>query len=426
MLSRSGRPSALPTAESCPVLGRVAPRAHGHGARVACPRTSFVSLWRHGHDSYETSHPRVAVVPIGCNDKSAGEGVYQVTRPCTALRAALARLALLSGLRTPVTRGWLSGRFPHALDSRGFRQRRDYFLYIPSAVTRRSRVPLLVMLHGCRQDAHSLAGGTRMNALADEQRFIVLYPQQSLWANPLRCWNWFSSGTREGAGEAAAIVALVRHVARRYPVDRSRVYVAGMSAGGAMAAALAFCYGAVFAACAIVSGLMYGAADSAVGAAQAMRSGARSSPESTAAQAARRVSRRLGFVPSLVMHGEGDTVVHPRNAEQTVAQFRKFAELTLPPQPLSEPVEQYVTGNGRSYRRRDYARGNQVLLRSILIEGLGHAWSGGDEREEFNDPTPPDASRLIWDFLAKYRRPAPQRWPQIRFWFHRLRRYLRG
>jgi len=349
-----------------------------------------------------------------------------VTRPLRAVSAALARLARLSGLRTPLTGGWLSGRYPHTLGSGAFRQQRDYFLYIPTTVTWRSRVPLLVMLHGCNQDACSLASGTRMNVLADEQRFMVLYPQQSLWANPLRCWNWFSPRTREGAGEAAAIATLVRHVARRYPVDRSRVYLTGMSAGGAMAATLTFCYGAVFAACAIVSGLMYRAADSAVGAAQAMRAGARLSPESTAAEAARKVSRRLGFVPTLVIHGDGDTVVHPRNAEQIVAQCRKFAELmTLPPQPLHGPSEQYVNGDGRSYRQRDYVRKDQVLLRSILINGLGHAWSGGNAHEVFNDPTPPHASGLIWDFLSKYRRPTPQRWPLIRLWFRRLHRHLR-
>ena len=339
------------------------------------------------------------------------------------MRAALVRLALLSGLRRPLTSGWLSGRFPHALGSGAFRRQRDYFLYIPTTVSWRARVPLLVMLHGCRQDARSLACGTRMNALADEQRFIILYPQQSPWANPMRCWNWFSPRTREGAGEVAAIVTLVRQVVRRYPIDRSRVYIAGMSAGGAMAATLAFCYGAVFAACAVVSGLMYGAAESPAGAVHAMRSGARLSPESAAAEAARNASRRLGFVPALVMHGEGDTVVHPRNAEQIVAQFRKFAELMiLPPQPLDGPVEQYVTGNGRSYLQGDYVRSDQLLLRSILIHGLGHAWSGGDEREVFNDQMPPDATRLVWDFLSRFRRRTPPRWRLVRLWLHRLHR----
>jgi len=355
----------------------------------------------------------------------SGKEVDSVTRSLTAMRAALARLAFWRGLRTPLTTGWLSGRYPDPLHAGVFRQQRDYVLYIPATVAARDRVPLLVMLHGCNQDARGLAAGTRMNALADEHRFIVLYPQQSLRAHPLRCWNWFSPQNLDGAGEAAVIVALVRYVARRYPVDRSRVYVAGMSAGGAMTAILAFCYGAVFGACAIVSGVMYRAADSALGAAQVMRTGARRSPESTAAEAARQVSRRSGFVPAVVIHGTGDNVVHPRNAEQLVAQFRKFAELVgVPPQPLSEPVEQHIAGNGRSYRLSDYARSDQVVLRSILIDGLGHAWSGGDARQVFNDPMPPDASRLIWDFLSKFRRPARSRWPRMRFWFRQLCRWL--
>jgi poly(3-hydroxybutyrate) depolymerase len=98
----------------------------------------------------------------------------------------------------------------------------------------------------------------------------------------------------------------------------------------------------------------------------------------------------------------------------------------VPARPLRGPLEQFVTGNGRSYRQSDYARSDQVVLRSILIEGLGHAWSGGDERERFNDPMPPDASRLLWDFLSEFRRPAEPRWRPVRFWFRQLWRYMRG
>jgi poly(hydroxyalkanoate) depolymerase family esterase len=335
-------------------------------------------------------------------------------------------LALLSELRPkPAPNGWLPGVYPERLGGRAFHRPLDYFLYVPPTVSRCNRVPLMVMLHGCNQDAASLAAGTRMNALADQQRFIVLYPQQSRRANPLRCWNWFSARTRDGAGEAAAIVALVRYVARRYPVDRSRIYVAGMSAGGAMAAILALCFGAVFAGCAIVSGLMYDAADSAAGAAQAMRAGSRSSPERTATELTRKASRRFAFVPTLVLHGGADRLVHPRNSEQIVAQFRKFAELiSVPRRPLSGPLEHYTDGDGRRYRQQDYARSSQVLLRSIVIDGLGHAWSGGDEREAFNDRTPPDATRLIWDFLCQFRRPPRQRGSLIGSWFRRLRRRL--
>src|ERR1700674_1655741 len=215
--------------------------------------------------------------------------------PLTRMRATLSRLALWRKLHAPLPAGWLAGRFPHALRAGTFRQQRDYFLYVPTTVTRRDRVPLVVMLHGCSQDARTFAEGTRMNEVADQHRFIVLYPQQSLRANPLRCWNWFDPRTRDGAGEAAAIATLVRDVARRYPVDRSRVYVAGISAGGAMTAILAFCSDGIFLPCAVVAGVMYRAADSALGAAQETRAGARISSETTAANATRRVPPKFGF-----------------------------------------------------------------------------------------------------------------------------------
>ena len=322
--------------------------------------------------------------------------------------------------------GWVAGRFPHAVRGGAFRRQRDYFLYIPVTVGRRDRVPLLVMLHGCSQEAQTLAQGSRMNALADEHRFLVLYPQQSLRANAFRCWNWFEPRAAHGGGEAAAIAALVRDVARRYPIDRSRVYVAGISAGGAMAAILALCYGTLFAACAIVAGVMYRAADSALTGTQAMRNGARVSPEHTADVAASRRSHKAGFVPALIVHGTDDSVVHPTNAEQIVRQFRRFAEVVdTAPEPWSDAVERHISGEGRSYRQRDYARGDQVLIRSILIEGLGHAWSGGDERLRFNDPAPPDASRLIWDFLSKFRRTVRLRVLPFRLWLPYLGRLLR-
>lgn len=323
--------------------------------------------------------------------------------------------------------GWVAGRFPHAVRGGAFRRQRDYFLHIPVTVGRRDRVPLLVMLHGCSQDAQTLAQGSRMNALADEHRFLVLYPQQSLRANPLRCWNWFEARAAHGAGEAAAIAALVRDVARRYPIDRSRIYVAGISAGGAMTAILAFCRGALFAACAIVAGMMYRAADSALEGVQAMRSGARVSPERMADHAAGRRSRKARFVPALVIHGTDDSVVHPVNAEQIVRQFRRFAEVrSASPEPLGDALEQRISGEGRSYQQRDYVRGDQLLIRSILIDGLGHAWSGGDERLRFNDPAQPDASRLIWDFLSRFRQPARPRLPPFHLWVRYLGRRLRG
>ncbi|HMK87711.1 MAG TPA: PHB depolymerase family esterase [Steroidobacteraceae bacterium] len=342
------------------------------------------------------------------------------------LRTALVRLTTPRRPRKAGDAGWLTGRFPSTPRAGLLRRQREFFLYVPAQLTARERVPLMVMLHGCSQDAHTFAEGTRMNELADSQRFIVLYPQQSRGANPLGCWNWFHRDVEQGGGEARTIATLVRSVTRRYPVDRSRVYLAGMSAGGAMTAVMAFRHGALFAACAIVAGVMYRGADSAVGAAQTMRSGARRSPEAVAEEAVDGASPDLGFVPALVIHGENDSVVNPRNAKQIVQQFLRFAELvSAPAGPLDPTVERLITDRGRTYRQRDYRRNDEVVLRAVLIDGLGHAWSGGDERHQFNDGRPPDATALIWDFVSQFRRPAPDRWPVTRFWAKQVGRWRR-
>jgi poly(hydroxyalkanoate) depolymerase family esterase len=265
-----------------------------------------------------------------------------------------------------------------------------------------------------------------MNELAEEHRFMVLYPQQSLHANPFRCWNWFEPRIGRGADEAAAIVALVNAVARRYPIDRSRIYVAGISAGGAMTAILSLCYGKLFAACAIVAGVMYGAAESALTGARAMRHGASVLPERTAEEAARRASRKARFVPALVIHGTDDSVVHPLNAEQIVRQSRRFAEvLGTTAEPWRDVAELRINSAARSYRQRDYLRRNQLLLRSILIEGLGHAWSGGDDRLPFNDSAQPDTSRLIWGFCSQFQRPVSLRPTPLRLWLRNVARLWR-
>jgi poly(hydroxyalkanoate) depolymerase family esterase len=266
-------------------------------------------------------------------------------------------------------------------------------------------VPLLVMLHGCRQDGLTLAKGTRMNALADRHRFIVLYPEQSVRVNPLRCWRWFGLDTLNGAGEAALIAALVNRTVRRYPIDARRVYIAGISAGGAMAGVLAYCYGALFAACAIVSGVMYRGAESLRDAASVMLRGSRAAPELVARAAAQNSSDSVAFVPALVIHGDEDSSVHPRNADQIIEQLRAFAQyLGKSAKPLTESQEVRVSSTDRAYRQRDYLHNKRILLRKIIIEGMGHAWSGGDARHPFNDAAGPDASQLVWDFVSMFRR----------------------
>jgi poly(3-hydroxybutyrate) depolymerase len=223
------------------------------------------------------------------------------------------------------------------------------------------------------------------------------------------------------------IAGLVRNIAAHYPIDRSRVYVAGISAGGAMASVLALCHGATFAACAIVAGVMYRAADSMLEATAVLRRGSSTRPQAAASDAARRSSPYVGFVPAIVMHGDRDFMVHPRNAEQIIQQFRAFAELTAtPPSGLVESEERHVMSAGRAYRQRDYLRKNRVLLREIIVEGMGHAWSGGDERHRFNDAAGPDASQLIWDFVSGFRGNSSRRSRFGKRWSSFLRRIKQG
>jgi poly(hydroxyalkanoate) depolymerase family esterase len=282
-----------------------------------------------------------------------------------------------------------------------------YRLYLPTGSSRRDSMPLAVMLHGCNQDPLSFAEGSRMNALAEEYGCAVLYPEQSRHSNPLRCWNWFEPSSLAGQGEAALLARLIAQVTQRRPIDPQRVYVAGMSAGGAMACLLAVRHSQLFAACAIHSGLMYGAANSPAQALAAMRSG----PSSASIDQARQLVRETHpsvIVPTLVIHGDRDTTVNPVNAQRIIEQLQQRAEDLNDPSaaPLLTSEERRVENGGRPYRQQDSTQQGRLVLRKIVVEGLGHAWSGGDVRYDFNDANGPDASRFILDFVMPYQRQA--------------------
>jgi poly(hydroxyalkanoate) depolymerase family esterase len=279
-----------------------------------------------------------------------------------------------------------------------------YRLYLPSGSSQRDSLPLIVMLHGCKQDALSFAEGTGMNALAEEHRCAVLYPEQSVRSNPLRCWNWFESAALAGHGEAALLVRLIDQVANRRPIDARRVYAVGISAGGSMACLLSARFSRLFAACATHSGLMYGAASSTAQALTAMRSG----PSVAAVERARllmQAGESASTVPTLVIHGDRDTTVNPVNADHIIEQLQTRAEFIDPIcGALTRCDKQRIESEGRRYEQQDYTRRGRVELRKILVEGLGHAWSGGDARHEFNDAEGPNAGRLILNFVTQYRR----------------------
>jgi poly(hydroxyalkanoate) depolymerase family esterase len=263
---------------------------------------------------------------------------------------------------------------------------REYHLFVPH-VYGGQRLPLVVMLHGCKQDATDFAAGTRMNVVADEFDCFVLYPQQSKAANPSRCWNWFMAhDQRRNQGEPLIIADLTREVIRAYGIDDRRVFVAGMSAGGAMAATLGATYPDLFSAIGVHSGLPYRAAGNLWSALSAMKVGTEDDSLTRSAP-----------MRTIVFHGSEDGRVHPRNGEQVITQFLGSR---LPGTSPSEP--QAGEFNGRAYERtlfRD-SRGD-TQAEQWLIHGAGHAWSGGGIDGSYTDAMGPDASREMLRFFLE-------------------------
>ncbi len=249
--------------------------------------------------------------------------------------------------------------------------------------------PLLVMLHGCKQDPTDFARGTRMDHAAGARGWYVLYPEQSQRANGARCWNWFDPRNHSvGRGEAAALMTMIDEIVAAHPVDASRVYVAGLSAGAAMAVLLAANHPERFAAVAAHSGLPYGAATSVPEAFTAMRDGG-DAP----------ALPRTGYVPLLAIHGDADPTVSPRNTERLVAQWRAWGG----EDGWTHSV--FADGQaGRAYRRERWSRADgSPVLEHWRVAGLGHAWSGGDPQGSYADPIGVDASAVVLAFFDAIR-----------------------
>ena len=263
---------------------------------------------------------------------------------------------------------------------------RRYKLFIPSRYHGQP-LPLLVMLHGCLQDPDDFALGTRMNAIAEEQGLFVLYPAQSESANQTRCWNWFNaSHQRRDQGEPSIIAGMTQEVIRSYHIDAGRVYIAGMSAGGAMAAIMAATYSDLYAAVGIHSGMPFGAAQNFLAAITAMKDGA--------ALGARLPAKRI---PVIVFHGDQDVMVNSRNAGQIIAQWLQGAEQEGSQHASTAPVGE---GNGRAFTRTIYHdAAAHAVAENWLVHDAGHAWSGGGAAGSFTDAAGPDASREMLRFF---------------------------
>jgi poly(hydroxyalkanoate) depolymerase family esterase len=296
------------------------------------------------------------------------------------------------GLRGPIRRAppstsdivpegtrFIEGTFSNAAGSR------TYKLFIPSR-SQGQQLPLVVMLHGCTQSPDDFAAGTRMNFLAEEQNCFVVYPEQPSGANQAKCWNWFRTGDqRRGGGEPSLIAGITRQIMRDHAIDPKRVYVAGLSAGGAAASIMGAMYADLYASVGIHSGLACGAATDLPSAFVAMRQGNGSDA----------IWRTSSLVPTIVFHGDRDTTVHPNNGDRILESAK-----------ATSPTTKMLRGrvpHGHAYTRTILTDGGgRAISEHWNIHGAGHAWSGGSPAGSYTDPRGPDATREMLRFFLEH------------------------
>ena len=280
---------------------------------------------------------------------------------------------------------------------------RSYKLYVPSGYHEQP-LPLVVMLHGCTQNPDDFAAGTRMNKLAEDQLCFVLYPAQTAAANGSKCWNWFKTTDQQrDRGEPSIIAGMTRQILGTYRVDARRIYVAGLSAGGAMAVIMAMTYPDLYAAVGIHSGLPYAVARDLPTALTMMQPAGMSSEgrQATGISGAQPLS-------AIVFHGDRDTTVHPCNGDQVIAQCAPSpcGRRAQAGTDLFVTVQQGQVPNGHAYTRTTHYHVNgQPVAEHWLIHEAGHAWSGGSSRGSYTDPKGPDATQEMLRFFYEH----PQR-----------------
>jgi poly(hydroxyalkanoate) depolymerase family esterase len=281
----------------------------------------------------------------------------------------------------PVGTKFIEGTYSNKAGSR------TYKLFVPSCYHQGQPLPLVVMLHGCTQSPDDFAAGTRMNFIAEEQNCLVVYPAQPSGANPSKCWNWFRvADQRRDEGEPSLIAGITRRVMQEYSVDPMRVFVAGLSAGGAAAAVMGATYGDLYAAVGIHSGLAYGAATDMPSAFAAMRQGDKGGRQTAASGP---------MIPTIVFHGDRDTTVHPDNGAQVV-------EHAIGTRRTQKKVHRGKIPGGHGYTRTTYADAECEILEHWNVHGAGHAWSGGSPAGSYTDGEGPDATKEMLRFFLEH------------------------
>ena len=300
---------------------------------------------------------------------------------------------------------------------------RPYFVYTPPDYKLERAVPLIVMLHGCRQTAADFADGTQMNRLADQYNFIVVYPQQTNIYNQNTCWNWFDPVNQSrGSGEPAIIAGIVQAIkqnAAQWTIDTRRIYVAGISAGAAMAVNLGVTYPDIFAAIGIHSGVEYQAATNPIGALKTMRQGG-PDPVEQGQVAYTAMGAFARIVPIIVFHGTRDYIVNSINGDQVVQQWIQTdilasngayqADFKHPTHTTTDQVP-----GGRSYTRyrwhNHHGRGVQEYWK---VNGMGHGWSGGSPSGTYTDLEGPGASEAMYRFFIHHPMSRVPFWEKLR------------
>jgi poly(hydroxyalkanoate) depolymerase family esterase len=362
---------------------------------------AFNKLWR-------KSAKRLVKAQLAQQKKINKVIIKKVLAPVTLPRAALKSvtpLSLVESAQLGYGGTWSRGYVTSTQTLNAQVRRLNHWLFVPdrpiaTSLRQQKPMPLVVMLHGCEQNAVDFATGTYMNRLAARYGFAVLYPQQSITTNKRRCWAWYQLATRQGLEEVSLIAGAIEQVMLRHPIDQSRIYAAGLSAGAAMAQALALFNPHIIAAVGSHSGPVFGVANSTLQAVSVMHHGSANKEQPVI----NLLSRQSDFptMPIMIVHGAQDAIVKPINSIQLAHQFCVVNHLSS--NRTMEVTSYPAQKNLHSYRLTDHMRNGKALVRLCEVSNLGHAWSGGNPLLPFNIAKGPNASALLWQFFKQHQR----------------------
>jgi poly(hydroxyalkanoate) depolymerase family esterase len=297
------------------------------------------------------------------------------------------------GTTGPLSGHYFSGSYVGAAGTR------TYLGYAPSGYKQGTALPLVVALHGCTQSADTLRQQTKFDNLAEAKNFIVVYPEQPSSANPMSCWNWFNpADMQRGAGEPAIIAGITDWVQQHYTVDAQRTYIAGFSAGAAMAAVMGATYPDRYAAIGVGSGIQYG--------------GSNLDPVQAGQNAYKAMGSFARPMPTIIFHGGQDKIVPVANADKLVKQWQTTADLaddgavngTIPAAPVKTLSQQSAGGQAYTVNRYDDGHGVE-FVQYWLVPDMDHAWSGGCACTAYSDPAGPDETAAMYEFFASHPMP---------------------